>query len=67
MDLTPCLIFASDNFVLLIKLHQKCFFRVATFSANDVPFLTLRLFFKSEADETEAYILPQRLTFYQVL
>ena len=30
-------------------------------------FFNASSFFESEADETEAYILPQRLTFYQVL
>ena len=66
VDLIACLMFASDIFGLFNEASFKNdFYRLVTVSAKKVP-LTL-YFFESEADEPEAYILPQRLTFYLFL
>ena len=49
------------------KASLKMFFSCCYVFRKRRSFFNASSFLKSEADETEAYILPQRLTFYQVL
>ena len=64
VDLNACLMFASDIFGLFNEASFKNVFFVPLRFPQRRLLFNASSFFESEADETEAYILPQRLTFY---